>query len=118
MVAAFSGARLAHRHPERSARRVVALTPCAILPSTSVSEPVMQGPRPGLRPRHRPPQTSSSVGPLAFLVVVAVIVVALIGIVRPLAEDAAFAYIAEHDTLLKQDIVRTLITARVQNDVD
>jgi UPF0755 protein len=83
-----------------------------------VSEPVMRGAQPALRPRHKPPQSSSSIGPLAFLVVVAVIVVVLVGIVRPLAEDAAFAYIAEHDTLLKQDIVRTLIAARVQNDVD
>ena len=83
-----------------------------------MSEPVMQGPRPSLRPRHKPPESRSSAGPMVFLLVVAVVVVALVAVVRPLAEEAAFAYIAEHDTLLKQDIVRSLIASRVQNDVD
>src|SRR5437867_878284 len=83
-----------------------------------MSEPVSQGPRPALRPRHKPPQSRSSAGPMVFLLVVAVVVVALVSVARPLAEDTAVAYVAEHDTLLKQDIVRTLIAGRVQNDVD
>jgi peptidoglycan lytic transglycosylase G len=83
-----------------------------------MSEPVMRGPRPALRPRHRPPQSSSGAGPLVFLVIVAIIVVGLVVVARPLAEDAAFAYVVEHDTLLKQDIVRAWISGRVQNDLD
>ena len=78
----------------------------------------MRGARPALRPRHRPPQSGSNLGPLVFLVVVAIIVVGLVVVVRPLAEDAAFAYIVEHDTLLKQDVVRSAIAGRVEGEVD
>jgi UPF0755 protein len=83
-----------------------------------MSEPVMRGPRPGLRPRHRPPQSRSSAGPLVFLVVVAIIVVGLVVVARPLVEDAAFAFVVEHDTLLKQDIVRSAIAGRVEGEID
>jgi len=55
---------------------------------------------------------------MVFLLVVAVVVVTLLAVVRPTAEDAAFAFVAEHDTLMKQDFIRAAIAGRVQNEVD
>jgi UPF0755 protein len=68
--------------------------------------------------RSRPPRSSSSFGPLAFLLVVAVVVVAGLTFLRPLAEDAVVGYVAEHDTLLRQELVRTLVAGRVSDEVD
>lgn len=70
-------------------------------------------------PRARPPRPAgSSSGPLIFLATVAVVILALIAFARPLAEDAFVAYVTEHDTLLRQEIVRTLVADRVSGDVD
>ena len=72
----------------------------------------------GIDRRARPPRQRSSAGPLAFLVLVAVLLVGLLVIVRPAAEDAVVAYVADHDTLLRQDFVRTLVASRVSGEVD
>ena len=53
-----------------------------------------------------------------FLALVAILVFALLTVVRPAAEDAVVAYVAEHDTLLRQDFVRSLVASRVSGDVD
>ena len=72
----------------------------------------------GQASRSMPPPRRSSLGPFAFLLVVVLLVVGLNFVARPLAEDAVVAYVAEHDTLLRQEIVRGLIADRVRNEVD
>ena len=77
-------------------------------------------PRPqfGIDRRARPPRQRSTAGPLAFMVLVLLLLVGLLVIVRPAAEDAFVAYVADHDTLLRQDFVRTLVASRVSGEVD
>ncbi len=65
-----------------------------------------------------PPRRRSSLGPFAFLLAVALLVVGLYFVVRPLAEEAVVAYVTEHDTLLRQDFVRGFIAERVRSEVD
>jgi len=72
----------------------------------------------GQASRSMPPPRRSSLGPFAFLLVVVLLIVGLNFVARPLAEDAVVAYVAEHDTLLRQEIVRGLIADRVRNEVD
>jgi UPF0755 protein len=72
----------------------------------------------GIDRRPRPPRQGSSAGPLVFLLAVAILLVALLVIVRPAAEDAFVAYVADHDTLLRQDFVRSLVASRVTGEVD
>jgi UPF0755 protein len=45
-------------------------------------------------------------------------VVGLWFVAKPLAEEAAVSYIAEHDTLLRQDFIRGIVADRVRNEVD
>lgn len=74
---------------------------------------------PPSRGRPAPPQQRhSSLGPIAFLLFVALGLVGLYVVAKPLAEEAVVAYVAEHDTLLRQDFVRGFIAERVRNDVD
>ncbi|HKW77907.1 MAG TPA: endolytic transglycosylase MltG [Candidatus Limnocylindria bacterium] len=77
----------------------------------------MSGASGGLPKRARPASRSSA-GPLVFLVVVAMVVVAAVAVGRPAVEDAVVAYVSEHDTLLRQDIVRSLVATRVGGEVD
>ncbi|MEO8633169.1 MAG: endolytic transglycosylase MltG [Chloroflexota bacterium] len=71
------------------------------------------------RGRAAPPQQRrSSLGPFAFLLFVALGLVGLYVVAKPLAEEAIVDYVAEHDTLLRQDFVRGFIADRVKNDVD
>src|SRR6266540_1698400 len=72
----------------------------------------------GVNARARPPRQRSSGGPVVFLLGVAVLVVALYVVVRPLAEEALVGYVTEHDTLLRQDVVRALVADRVRSEVD
>ena len=72
----------------------------------------------GIDRRARPPRQGSSAGPLVFLFAVAILLVALFVVVRPAAEDAFVAYVGDHDTLLRQDFVRSLIASRVSGEVD
>jgi len=74
---------------------------------------------PPSRGRALPPkQRGSSFGPFAFLLFVALMVVGLYFVGRPLAEDAAIAYVAEHDTLLRQDFIRGFVADRIANEAD
>jgi UPF0755 protein len=72
----------------------------------------------GQSSRTPPPRRRSPFGPVAFLLGVAMLVVALYVVALPLAEQAAVAYVAEHDTLLRQDVVRAFVADRVRSDVD
>lgn len=65
-----------------------------------------------------PPKQRSSLGPFAFLMGVALLIVGLYFVGKPLAEEAVVAYVTEHDTLLRQDFVRGLVADRVRNEVD
>jgi peptidoglycan lytic transglycosylase G len=66
-----------------------------------------------------PPRRSrSSLGPFAFLFFVALLVAGLWLVARPLAGEAAVAYVAEHDTLLRQEFVRGFVADRVSREVD
>ena len=78
---------------------------------------VPRGPQTRIRRAPPPPRQSSS-GPFVFLFIVAILVVAAFVVVRPVVVDAAVDYVTQHDTLLKQDFVRTLIADRVASDVD
>jgi UPF0755 protein len=80
--------------------------------------PTTRGPVPGGGWRARPPRSSSSSGPVVFLVIVALAIVGLVVVGKPLAEDALVAYVTEHDTLLRQDIVRSIVSGRVSGQVD
>ena len=64
------------------------------------------------------PRRRSSFGPVAFLFGVALLVVGLYFVALPMAEQAAVAYVAEHDTLMRQDFIRGFIADRVRNEVD
>ena len=68
--------------------------------------------------RALPPRQRSSLGPLGFLIGVVLLLVGLYFVARPMAEDAVVAYVSEHDTLLRQDIVRTIVASRVRDEVD
>ena len=77
-----------------------------------------RGAQPRLPARARPPRQRSSAGPIVFLALVAILVFALVTVVRPAAEDAVVSYVADHDTLLRQDFVRSLVASRVSGDID
>jgi UPF0755 protein len=81
-----------------------------------------RGPQTGIsartRPRSLPPRARSSAGPLVFLIVIALVVLGGIVVARPIVEDAFVAYVAEHDTLLHQDFVRSIVAPRVKDEVD
>jgi UPF0755 protein len=72
----------------------------------------------GTSSRSLPPRRRSSVGPFTFLLAVALLAVGLYAVALPLAEDAAVAYVTEHDTLLRQDFVRGFVADRVRSEVD
>jgi UPF0755 protein len=65
-----------------------------------------------------PRRQRSSIGPLAFLLFVIALVAGLWFVAKPAAEQAAVAYVAEHDTLLRQDIVRSFVADHVRAEVD
>lgn len=69
--------------------------------------------------RQRPQRTrSGSSGPLVFLGVVALIVIGLLLVVRPVVEDTLVAYVTDHDTLLRQGFIRAIVAPRVSGQVD
>ena len=72
----------------------------------------------GKTTRTMPPRRRSSFGPFAFLLAVALLVVGLYAVVLPFAQEAAVAYVTEHDTLLRQDFVRGFVADRVRSEVD
>jgi UPF0755 protein len=72
----------------------------------------------GQSSRTVPPRQRSSLGPFTFLLTVVLLLVGAYFVARPMAEDAIVAYVAEHDTLLRQEIVRTIVADRVKDEVD
>ena len=71
--------------------------------------PAPRGPSRAVPPRRQ----RSSLGPFAFLLFVAALVAAAWFVAKPAAEQAVVAYVAEHDTLLRQDIVRAFVADHV-----
>jgi UPF0755 protein len=65
-----------------------------------------------------PRRQRSSLGPFAFLLFVAALVAAAWFVAKPAAEQAVVAYVAEHDTLLRQDIVRAFVADQVSAEID
>lgn len=81
--------------------------------------PPTRGPSTGMASRQRPQRTrSGSSGPLVFLGVVALIVIGLLLVVRPVVEDTLVAYVTDHDTLLRQGFIRAIVAPRVSGQVD
>lgn len=76
--------------------------------------PAQRGPARPVPPRRR----RSSLGPFAFLLFVAALVAGVWFVAKPIAEAAAVDYVAEHDTLLRQDIVRSFVADHVRTEVD
>ncbi|HEY6959601.1 MAG TPA: endolytic transglycosylase MltG [Candidatus Limnocylindria bacterium] len=84
-----------------------------------MSGPPARGPSIGMSSRQRPQRKrSGSSGPLVFLAIIAVIVVGLLVVVRPVAEDALVSYVTDHDTLLRQAFIRTIVAPRVDGELD
>lgn len=74
---------------------------------------------PGQSARAQPPKRGqSSLGPFAFLLFVAMLIVGLWFVAKPWAEEAVVSYVAERDTLLRQDFVRGFVAERVRSEVD
>ena len=70
------------------------------------------------RPARPAPRARSAAGPLMFIVVVVALLIGAIVVGRPVAEDAIVAQVQEHDTLLKQAVIRALIADRVGAEPD
>ena len=66
----------------------------------------------------RAPRARSASGPLAFIIVIVLLIVGLVIVGRPIAVDAVVAQVEEHDTLLKQDFIRGLVAERVGPEPD
>jgi UPF0755 protein len=66
----------------------------------------------------RPAQQRSAAGPFIFVLLIVALLVGGFVFGRPIAEDAIVAQVREHDTLLKQSIVRGLIADRVAGEPD
>ena len=77
-----------------------------------------RGPSLGMASRQPPRRPRSGNGPVVFLTIVAAIVIGLVVVVRPAVEDAVVAYVTDHDTLLRQDVIRSIVAPRVSGDVD
>lgn len=76
--------------------------------------PAPRGPSRAVPPRRQ----RSSLGPFAFLLFVAALVAGVWFFAKPAAEQAVVAYVAEHDTLLRQDIVRAFVADQVRAEID
>jgi UPF0755 protein len=68
--------------------------------------------------RIRQPRSRSAAGPLAFIFVVVLVLVGLVMVGRPIAEDAIVAQVEEHDTLLEQPFIRSLVAGRIGAEPD
>jgi UPF0755 protein len=66
----------------------------------------------------RPVQQRSATGPFIFVLVVVGVLVGGFVFGKPIAEDAIVAQVQEHDTLLRQSIIRGLIADRVGAEPD
>ena len=66
----------------------------------------------------RPVQRRSATGPFIFVLLIVGILVGGFVFGKPIAEDAIVAQVQEHDTLLKQSIIRGLVADRVGSEPD
>ena len=66
----------------------------------------------------RPARQRSATGPFIFVVLIVGVLVGGFVFGRPIAEDAIVAQVQEHDTLLKQSIIRGLVADRVGAEPD
>ena len=66
----------------------------------------------------RPAQQRSAAGPFIFVLLIVGLLVGGVVVGRPIAEDAIVAQVQEHDTLLKQSIVRGLVADRINGEPD
>ena len=66
----------------------------------------------------RAAQERSAAGPFIFVLLIVALLVGGFVFGRPIAEDAIVAQVREHDTLLKQSIIRGLIGDRVDGEPD
>ena len=66
----------------------------------------------------RPARQGSATGPFIFVLLIVGLLVGGFVFGRPLAEDAIVAQVQEHDTLLRQSIIRGLVADRVGGEPD
>ena len=66
----------------------------------------------------RSPRSRSATGPFIFIVLVIALLIGGFVFGRPFAEDAIVAQVQAHDTLLRQDFIRTLVADRVGSEPD
>jgi UPF0755 protein len=72
----------------------------------------------GLRAARPARRGRAASGPLIFMLAIVVLLVGAFVLGRPIAEDAIVAQVQEHDTLLKQGFIRTLVADRVGSEPD
>jgi UPF0755 protein len=70
------------------------------------------------RPPLRAPRTRSASGPLAFILVIVVVLAGGVALGGPVVVDVVASQVAEHDTLLEQPFIRALIAERVRAEAD
>ncbi|HEY8655612.1 MAG TPA: endolytic transglycosylase MltG [Candidatus Limnocylindria bacterium] len=77
--------------------------------------PVRAGPR---RPTSRaaPPRRASTRGPVFFALILVVALAAAVALARPLVVDAVVGLADEHDALLRQSLVRSIVGPRVAGE--
>src|SRR5258705_5451788 len=66
----------------------------------------------------RPVQQRSAAGPFIFVLLIVGLLVGGFVFGRTIAEDAVLAQVQEHDTLLRQSLIRGLIADRVGDEPD
>lgn len=66
----------------------------------------------------RPPKHRSGGGPLAFVLVVMLLLAGFLVLIRPVAVDAVMDLASGRDGMLRQSVVRALVASRIANDVD
>jgi len=66
----------------------------------------------------RPARQRSAAGPFIFVLLIVGLLVGGFVFGRPIAEDAIVGQVREHDTLLKQSIIRGLVADRVNGEPD
>ena len=66
----------------------------------------------------RPAPRRSATGPFIFVVLIVALLAGGVVYGKPIAEDALVAQVQEHDTLLRQGFIRTLVADRVGTEPD
>jgi UPF0755 protein len=66
----------------------------------------------------RPARQRSAAGPFIFVLLIVGLLVGGFVFGKPIVEDAVVAQIREHDTLLKQSLIRGLVADRVDSEAD